>query len=208
MRLFSRAMVHFTLCLSIALNVGIAIYYRITDYSPGAIGFTVMALLALFSYFGFKDHMKFSTVLLQAVIDMPKHNTSVLVVVLVALVVQVGLSVWYAFTIIATYAKYAVGSPACPNGAACSTSRLAGFLVYDTFSYLWASQVVGNVVIATLAGGPYGVWYHYGVDGEGKPNRPTVASFCRASIFSLGSIAFGSLFVAIIELLRLLCQLV
>lgn len=40
------------------------------------------------------------------------------------------------------------------------------------------------------------------------PAHPTVSSFVRASTLSLGSIAFGSLVVTILELIRLVLQAV
>lgn len=65
---------------------------------------------------------------------------------------------------------------------------MAGLIVYETFCYLWTSQVIGNVALATLAGGPYGgglsscvfgnvdnvlkrsrmlAWYYFGPKGQG-----------------------------------------
>ena len=81
---------------------------------------------------------------------------------------------WFAFTTIATYAKWTPGNPstfsrqvpccsylhlpytACGNGSACSSGKVAGLIFFEVFAYLWASQVIGNVSLATLAGGPYG----------------------------------------------------
>jgi hypothetical protein len=37
-----------------------------------------------------------------------------------------------------------------------------------------------------------------------QPNHPTLSAFGRASTLSLGSIAFGSLIVAILEIVRLI----
>ena len=45
---------------------------------------------------------------------------------------------------------------ACGNGSACSTGKVAGLIFFEVFAYLWTSQVIGNVSLATLAGGPYG----------------------------------------------------
>jgi len=58
--------------------------------------------------------------------------------------------------------------------------------------------------LATLAGGPFGSWYYFGPKGAGMPPHPTRSAFLRASTLSLGSIAFGSLIVAILELIRML----
>jgi hypothetical protein len=48
--------------------------------------------------------------LLQVTMDIAKHHPSVYVVVLIGLVVQTALSVWYAFTCIAIYVKWTPGS--------------------------------------------------------------------------------------------------
>lgn len=122
----------------------------------------------------------------------------------------------------------------------CSSGKVAGLLFYAVFSFLWTSQVIGNVSLATLAGGPYGCKRHayqrpikhiflcrlvllwtaihrgHGAhkrvigsrlaisDNTPQPKRPTLNSFFRASTFSLGSIAFGSLIVTILEVVRLM----
>lgn len=46
-------------------------------------------------------------------------------------------------------------STACAT-TSCSSSTVAGLIVYSTFSFYWTSQVVSNIVLCTLAGGIYG----------------------------------------------------
>ncbi len=48
---------------------------------------------------------------------------------------------------------------ACDLGDTCSSAKVTGFIIYETFSFLWTSQVIGNVALATLAGGPFGSQY-------------------------------------------------
>ncbi|KAL5506999.1 PNS1 [Sanghuangporus vaninii] len=208
-RMFTRAIMHVTLILSILLNIGICIYYWITAYYSGAIIFTVIALLSVFAYFGFRSRIPLSSLLLQVTIDVSKHHLSVYAVAFVSLVIQAGLSVWYAFVTVATYAKWTPGNPSCSTGTSCSSAKVGGLIAYETFCYLWTSQVVGNVALATLAGGPYGAWYYFGPREAGQmPNHPTLSSFFRASTFSLGSIAFGSLIVTLLEVLRLILSMI
>jgi hypothetical protein len=105
------------------------------------------------------------------------------------------------------YTTWTPGNPACTQGKSCSSGRVAGLVFFETFSYLWTSQVVGNVALATLAGGPYGAWYYFGPRELGRmPAHPTTGALGRACTRSLGSIAFGSLVVTLLELLRLLLQ--
>ncbi|KAI5117779.1 hypothetical protein M0805_000422 [Coniferiporia weirii] len=204
-RAFTRMIMHITLILSICLNIGVCAYYWVTKYYSGAIIFTIIAIFSILSYFGFRSRIPLASLLLQVVMDVAKHHMSVYAVAFVSLFIQAALSVWFAFTAIATYEKWTPGNPSCSTGTTCSSGKVAGLIVYETFCYLWTSQVVGNVALATLAGGPFGAWYYLGPRSDGlMPSHPTLSAFARASTFSLGSIAFGSLIVTILELLRII----
>jgi hypothetical protein len=50
---------------------------------------------------------------------------------------------------------------ACDTSS-CSSGKVSGLIFFEAFSFLWTSQVIGNVSLATLAGGPYGSWYYFG----------------------------------------------
>lgn len=203
-RAFTRAIMHITLILSILLNIGVCVYFWITKYYSGAIVFTVIALLSVLSYWGFKSRIPLASLLLQVVMDVSKHHISVYAVAFTALLLQAGLAVWYTFTVIAVYTKWTPGNPSCSTSS-CSSGKVAGLIFYATFSFLWTSQVIGNVALATLAGGPYGSWYYFGPRELGEmPKHPTMSALGRASTLSLGSIAFGSLIVTLLELLRML----
>lgn len=207
-RAFTKMIMHITLVLSILLNIGICIYYWITKYYSGAVIFTIIAILSVLAYFGYRDRIPLASLLLQVVMDVAKHHKSVYVVAFTALIFQAALSVWFTFTVIATYAKWTPNNPACSTGTSCSDGKVAGLVFFETFSYLWTSQVIGNVALATMAGGPFGCWYYFGPREQGEmPKHPTLTAFVRASTLSLGSIAFGSLIVTILELIRILLNI-
>lgn len=131
-----------------------------TGYYSGAIIFTIIAVVSVLCYFGMRKRIPLARLLLQVVMDISKHHKSVYIVCLLALVFQTLLSVWYAFTVAATYVKWTPDSAACSSaGGSCSSSKVAGLIFFETFAYLWMSQVVANVALATLAGGAYGGWY-------------------------------------------------
>lgn len=202
-RAFTKIIMHITLVLTILLNIGICIYFWITRYYSGAIIFTIIAILSVVSYFGFRSRIPLAALLFQVVMDVSKHHLSVYAVAFSALILTAALSVWYTFTVIATYAKWTPGSPSCAT-TSCSSGKVAGLIFFETFSYIWTSQVIGNVALATLAGGPYGCWYYFGPRSAGQmPKHPTISAFGRASTLSLGSISFGSLIVTILEMIRL-----
>ncbi|KAK4688034.1 hypothetical protein P7C73_g2079, partial [Tremellales sp. Uapishka_1] len=207
-RAFTKIIMEITLALTVLLNIAICIYYYYIKYWSGAIIFTVIALISVFFYWSMRKRIPLAKLLLQVTIDITKHHPSVYLVVFIGLFLQAAISVWYTFTCVAVYVKWTPGSASCST-TSCSSSKVAGLIFYSTFSYLWISQVVANVILATLAGGVFGGWYYYGpraADGTGLPKRATLKAFVRASTLSLGSIAFGSLIVTLLELLRLILQ--
>lgn len=52
-------------------------------------------------------------------------------------------------------------------------------------------------------------WYYYGPrqGDSGLPKKASLKAFVRSTTLSLGSIAFGSLIVTILELLRIMAQM-
>nr|XP_019010727.1 protein PNS1 [Kwoniella pini CBS 10737]OCF49508.1 protein PNS1 [Kwoniella pini CBS 10737] len=208
-RAFTRIIIEVTLALTVILNIGICICEMCFIDWSGAIIFLIIALLSVFFYWSMRKRIPLAKLLLQVTIDITKHHPSVYLVVLLGLIVQSALSVWYTFTCIAIYVKWTPGSESC-TGTSCSSGKVAGLIFYSTFAYLWMSQVVANVILCTLAGGIFGGWYYYGprVPTGGLPKRATLSAFIRASTLSLGSIAFGSLIVTLLELIRLILQAV
>ncbi|PVU90152.1 hypothetical protein BB561_005001 [Smittium simulii] len=68
--------------------------------------------------------------------------------------------------------------------------------------YFWAAQIIINTLSTTLSG-LVASYYYYEHFSEGYPTKfPLLSSLKRASIFSFGSICFGSLFVEILQLIR------
>ncbi|KAI0305768.1 DUF580-domain-containing protein [Multifurca ochricompacta] len=204
-RAYTKLTVHLSLILSILLNVGICIYYYIMKYWCNRSNyFHGHCLVSILSYAGFRSRIPLASLLLQVVMDISKHHKSVFVVALTTLLLQAALSV-YATT---TYAKWTPGNPACSGSTSCSSGTVAGLVFFETFSYIWTSMVISNVSLTTLAGGPFGsafYWYYFGPREAGlMPKHPTLSSFWRASTLSLGSIAFGSLIVTVLEITRLL----
>jgi hypothetical protein len=117
-RAFTRLIMHITLILSILLNIGICVYYWITKYycahpslilpafssvdidilplhyfAAGAIIFTIIAILSVVSYFGFRSRIPLAALLLQVVMDVAKHHKSVYAVAFISLLVQAAFAV-------------------------------------------------------------------------------------------------------------------
>ncbi|SRR5216683_91315 len=62
--------------------------------AAGAVIFTVIALLSILSYVGFRSRIPLVSLLLQVVMDITKHHKTVYVVALITLLLQASLSVY------------------------------------------------------------------------------------------------------------------
>lgn len=69
-------------------------------------------------------------------------------------------------------------------------------MVFAVFSFYWTSQFIQNLFLTTEAG-IYGSFYFNG-GGKSAPKGVAWGAFKRASTYSMGSIAFGSLIVALL----------
>ncbi|KAJ7925306.1 plasma-membrane choline transporter-domain-containing protein [Mycena leptocephala] len=202
-RAFTKVIMHITLILNILLNMCplFQVYYWLTKY---------YSLFSVLSYYGFKSRIPLASLLLQVVIDVSKHHRSVYVVAFGALILQALLAIWFTFAAIATYPNGPPGTLVCAilfqcrslnslvtacATSSCSSGKVAGLIFFEVFSFLWTSQVIGNVALATLAGA-----------AATQPKHPTLSALGRASTLSLGSIAFGSLIVTLLELLKMVLR--
>lgn len=105
----------------------------------------------------------------------------------------------------AVYVKYEVGAnPACSTGAGgCSSAKVIGLLVFITFAGYWITEWLKNTIHVTISG-VYGSWYFL---PNNPPKGPTRGAAKRALTYSFGSICFGSLIVALINMLRQACSI-
>ena len=190
--------------LSLELSVSVSPYFPeslIDDtlkwVAPAIIAAVFAAIFIIWYCFVFK-RVKLASMLLKLAMDISKHHMSVFAVAFGSLIIQAVLSVWYTFTVVATYvavhrikisvelilvwprfAKYTPGSSrqfafcielcgpicwlppcfihvVCKAEKTCSIGAVIGLIIFETFSFIWTSGVIGNITIATLAGGPYG----------------------------------------------------
>ena len=102
------------------------------------------------------------------------------------------------------YVKWEPGAnPACEAGGNCSSGIVIGLLVLITFAAYWITEWLKNT-IHTIISGVYGSWFFA---PRNPPKGATRGAARRALTYSFGSISFGSLLVAIINMLRQLCSI-
>ena len=81
-----------------------------------------------------------------------------------------------------------------PSSGAAAKFTLLTFVML--ISFYWGVQVCRNVLHTTIAG-TVGTWWR-----QARPESPTYGALCRAMTTSFGTIALGSLIIAIIQALK------
>ncbi|KAM0786598.1 hypothetical protein ACM66B_002052 [Microbotryomycetes sp. NB124-2] len=197
-RAFTKIILEITLLLSVLLSVGYAIYLWIIRYWSGAIIFTIFAVISVLAYFPMRKRIPFSRELLLFVLKIAKHHKSTYIIALIGTCVQTAYSVYWSFSVIAIYQKWnpdAAGADT--SGGTPSNATVIGLVIYSLFSFYWTSQFIVNYFLVIEAG-IFGTYYFQGPTGK----HVAWGAFKRASTYSMGSIAFGSLIVAILDLIR------
>ncbi len=184
---------------------GTAIYYLYKKYWSAGIVFLVFALFTAFAFWTWIPRIPFSALMLRTSIDVSKKYGHVYIVSLVGGLLATALGAWFSATMVGIYVRWqpSPNNPHCgPNGSNCSQGTVIGLIVFITFAMYWITEWLKNT-IHTIICGVYGAWY-FAV--HNFPKDATRSSAKRALSYSFGSIALGSLIVAIIQFLRQLCS--
>lgn len=172
-----------------------------------AIVYLIFAIFYIVCFISWIPRIPFSVLMLQVVIDVSKNYGHVFVVSLLGVLIATVFGAWFSVTLVGVYAAYYPGGPNCgANGASCGKAKVIGLLVFITFAGYWITEVIKNVIHVTISG-VYGSWYFCSQKPGGVPKGATRGAFKRAMTYSFGSISFGSLLVAIIQLLRQACSI-
>jgi hypothetical protein len=171
-----------------------------------AIVYLIFAVFYIICFISWIPRIPFSVLMLQCVIDVSKNYGHVFVVSLLGGLIATAFGAWFSVTLVGVYAAYYPGGPNCDAGTGCSQAKVIGLLVFITFAGYWITEVIKNVIHVTISG-VYGSWYFCSQKPGGVPKGATTGAFKRAMTYSFGSISFGSLLVAIIQLLRQACSI-
>lgn len=192
------------LVLNIILGLATAVYYLVMKYWSAGIVFLVFTLFSAWCFWSCRSRIPFSATVLTIVIDVMKRYPSTLLVSFIGLVCSAAFSALFSVVIVATYIKYdpSANNPGCNvSGGGCSQSKLIGILVFVFFAGFYISEVFKNIVHVVIAG-VYGTWYYLDGSDQGAPRFPALGALKRALTYCFGSICFGSLLVAILQLIR------
>jgi Plasma-membrane choline transporter len=208
-RYFTKQFIWATGILNIAHGIGTAIYCLVKKQWGAGIVFLLFGVFAIFCFLSWIPRIPFSVVMLQTAMDVARSFGHVFLVSALGGITAVAFSAWFSVTLVSIYVAYEPSgsgvNPSCANGG-CSTAKVIGLLAYVTFAMYWFSEWLKNTVHTTVAG-MYGAWYFWSRGSGRIPRGSTRGAFRRATTYSFGSISFGSLIVAIINMLRQACSI-
>ncbi|ERF74822.1 Protein pns1 [Endocarpon pusillum Z07020] len=211
-RAFTKQFIWITGFLNCVLALGTAIYYLYRKQWGAGIVFLIFSVFAILFFISWIPRIPFSVVMLQTCMDVAKRHRGVFMTSLLGGVVSIAFAAWFSVTLVAIYVAYEPGNagstanPACSRSGSCSTAKVIGLVVFVTFAGYWVTEWIKNTIHTTVAG-VYGSWYFCAGKPGGMPSGSTRGAFKRATTYSFGSIAFGSLIVAIINMLRQACSI-
>lgn len=203
-RAFTKQFIWITGILNIAIGVGTAVYYFVRHYYSAAIVFAIFSVFSIVIFISWIPRIPFSVLMLQTTMDVAKGYGHVFTVSALGGMVAFAFGAWFSVTLVSIYVKYEPNSrgsnPACAGGG-CSSAKVIGLIVFITFAGYWITEFIKNVIHTTIAG-VYGSWYFCSGKPGGMPKGATRGAFRRAMTYSFGSISFGSLIVALINMMR------
>ncbi|KAE8257926.1 hypothetical protein A4X13_0g2034 [Tilletia indica] len=194
-RFATRAIIEITWFLNVALNIGYCVYLWTQGFTSGAVIFTIFAVLSIIFYFYARKRIPLARILLKTILRAANDYPSTYVVSLLGTLFQAIFSVWWTWTLVATYQRFDPNG-STQNNSSRSNGAVTGLVVFLFFTFYYVTEVLKNITLVVTAG-IFGVWYY------GAPTKHVaLSSFKRATTYSLGSICFGSLIVSLLELLR------
>jgi len=191
LRKFTNVMVYLGIGCTIATNIGFAVYCGLVLQSiGGAVFFGIMAAFLALYFFLIRSRIAFAIEMLSVSASVITAYPATQAISYLSIFVKLCFFSFWTATVV-----YAQRLPS--NGSS------AGAFVFLIFSFYWTFEVIKNVVHVSVSG-TVATWYFM---ANNMPENPTLGAFKRAVTQSLGSIAFGSLIVALIKTLRALFRI-
>ena len=204
-RSFTKQIIWITGILQIVTGIATAGFYFWAKEWGAAIVFLVFSIFYIICFISWIPRIPFSVLMLQTTIDVAKNYGHVFIVSLLGGILVTAFGAWFSVTLVSVYERYTPGNPACETSGGCSNAKVIGLIVFITFAGYWITEVLKNIIHVTVSG-VYGSWYFCSQKPSGFPRGATRGAFRRSVTYSFGSISFGSLMVALIQLMRQACS--
>ncbi|KPI40659.1 Protein pns1 [Cyphellophora attinorum] len=205
-RMFTKLFVWITGILNCVFAVATAVYYLYLKLWGAGIVFAIFAVFAIICFISWIPRIPFAVVMLQQTMDVARMpRVHVLMISLMGGIVAAAFAAWWSVTLVAIYTAYmpsssGVNNPSCSD-AGCSSGKVIGLVVFVTFAGYWISEWIKNTIHTSVAG-VYGSWYFCAGKPGGIPKGSSWGAFKRATTYSFGSVSLGSLFIALLNMIR------
>jgi hypothetical protein len=191
MRGFPTLCIHVAMITNLVILTVAAIVMGIKVAWWAGLLFALFPLLWLFVYWSMRPLIPFLAELLAAVADLVMKYPSTIGLNLVSVVLQFGWIMLYSYLTLTLQSRYGRGG-------------VIGLTIYLLLSFFWTLQMLQNIVHTTNCG-VFATWYFMS-NTSAMPESPMPGALKRTMTTSFGSVAFGSLIVAIIQTLRALAN--
>lgn len=196
---FPKQMIKGSFYISAGFHILSGIGILVTGGAAGLL-FSFFAFLAagltLLCLYFWRSRIPFSAVLLQTVVDVLKQYPSVYGLQ------GLGFIVNMAYAALAVFMTIGVNEAQASN--VLSNESANAYSLYIFFSFAWSAQLFRNIVHTSVAG--LMATFYFLHSNVSRVPSPVWRSFSRSMTTSFGSIAFGSLIVAVIQTLRYLVR--
>jgi hypothetical protein len=188
---YPKELIYVTFLVSIGMTGAMGVWYLYVTEITGAVMMFLFTGLYALLFFMWRSRIPFAALVLESVVAVLKKYPAMLNVVAVNLVVGILYAVFWFVSVMGASTQFSGG-----------TLKIVTF--YFAFSLFWSMQVFANTAHVTLSG-VFATYYF--LEGTGQAVRnPTAAAFRRALSYSFGSVCFGSLLVALLQLIRLILR--
>ncbi|KAI8895526.1 plasma-membrane choline transporter-domain-containing protein [Globomyces pollinis-pini] len=200
MQRFTGTLITVTLYFAIAMNFVMAAFFFVAGQPIMGAIMLVLAGIVAWCMWSWRHRIPFAKVMLKTVCSVTAKYPALIFVGVLGLIGQV--------VFLAVWVGGVVGLQDMIKRNLLSENAGYGLYLYLIFVFYWTSQVLGNSVHITTAG-VFATYFFRGVaNGNGDVDvpvsNPTVAAAKRAWTTSLGPNCYGSLLIALIQLLRFL----
>mmetsp|Transcript_18706 Transcript_18706/g.40728 ORF Transcript_18706/g.40728 Transcript_18706/m.40728 type:complete len:585 (-) Transcript_18706:208-1962(-) len=207
----AQALINFSLWSSVVL-CGVAALAFLIVAPPAGIIYAIFAALLICYARSVQHKIPYAAVNLKCAIDAVRSNLGVSLVALGSMVMLVVFSTVWTLAFAGTMTLDQMKGVAVPddgssyNGGSDDdqtelSSLGSAVACFFLLSFYWTHQVLKNVVRSSVAG-VVGTWWFTPLEASSFCSMAVRDSFIRSSTYSLGSICFGSLIVALLQLLR------
>jgi hypothetical protein len=202
-RMFTKQFIWISGILNICMTIATAAYQFYRGAYVGGILFALLAVFTIICFISWIKRIPFSVLMFQTAVDVSKNFGHVYLVSFMGGLIAAAFSAWFAATMVAIYVTFQPTTNNAVEGGSRSSGTVIGLMVFVTFAGYWVTEWIKNTIHVTISG-VYGAWYF---SPQSPAKGATRGAAKRALTYSFGSIALGSLIVAILDFLRFACSI-